>query len=276
MTAGGILTAMAAAGLRPHKDLDIPSDGKIHRYRVQGDKSGSTNGWAVLHGGVPAVGAFGSWKTGESHNWHGGDHQALTPAERAAMEQGRQAMREAYARERAEVQAQAAKKACRLWDRAKPATNAHAYLQRKQVNAYGLKQLGEMLLVPARDVAGTIHTLQFILQDGSKRFLTGGRIAGCYYAIGKPLDRLLICEGMATAATVYQATGFATAAAFSAGNLEAVARALRGKFPDLPLVLIADNDLATAGNPGLTKAQQAARAVRGFLAVPRLREAAGC
>lgn len=270
--ANTIEDAMASAGLRPHKPLDLPATGKIVRFRLEGDKSGSRNGWAVLHAGAVLFGAFGSWKTGESHTWSAATSKPLTAQERADMQRQHQAMRMAHAQEREAVQAEARAKAQKLWGRAKPATNAHPYLARKRINAYGLRQLRDMLLVPARDLDGTLHTLQFISADGSKRFLTGGRIAGCYFAIGKPIDSLLVAEGMATAATLYQATGRAVAACFSCGNMEAVARALRHKFPDLRLVMCADNDVGTVGNPGLTKAQAAAKAVGGYLAVPQFRE----
>ena len=180
-----------------------------------------------------------------------------------------QAMQQARAEEQAAVQEAARQRADKLWARAHPATNSHAYLQRKRVAAIGIRALRDMLLIPARDAAGNLHTLQFIGADGGKRFLTGGRIAGCYYAIGKPLDSLLLCEGYATGATLYAATGRAVAVAFNCGNLLAVARALRGKFPELRLIVCADNDFATPGNPGLTHARAAARAVGGFVAVPR-------
>ncbi|MHB8949182.1 MAG: toprim domain-containing protein [Rhodoferax sp.] len=269
---GTIQNAMAAAGLQPHKDLDLPTDGKIHRYRVTGDKSGSVNGWAVLHAGSSPFGAFGSWKTGESHTWQATRSTPITPAELAAQRKHRAQLNQALEIERETVQAAARDKAQRLWGRAKPATNAHPYLQRKQINAYGIKQLRDMLLIPARDVSGALQTLQFISADGSKRFLTGGRVNGCYCAIGKPIDSLLIAEGYATAATLFEATGQAVAACFSCGNMEAVARALRCKFPRLKLILCADNDAHTPGNPGLTKAREAARAIGGFLAVPKFRE----
>ena len=58
------------------------------------------------------------------------------------------------------------------------------------------------------------------------------------------------------------------AVCFHAGNLEPVARALRAKFPRMRLVVCADNDQATPGNPGVTQALAAARAVGGYLAVP--------
>lgn len=261
--------AMAAAGLEPAKQIDLHPDGKIHRYRVTGDKGGALNGWYVLHAAVVAFGAFGSWKTGESHTWHAAATKPLKPAERADIARRTQAMRQAQAAERQTLQAAAQAKALRMWRLAKPATHAHPYLARKRVNSHGLRQLREMLLVPARDHAGVLHTLQFILPDGSKRFLTGGRISGCYCAIGRVGDTLLLAEGFATAATLHQATGHASAACFSAGNLLAVAKVLRGKFPQLRLVLCADNDAHTPGNPGITKAREAARAVGGLLAFPR-------
>lgn len=268
MSTTTLYDAMAAAGLHPFKSLDLIGDGRLVRFRLQGDKPGSCNGWAVLHDGPAPFGAFGSWKTGESHTWRAASSKTMTAAQRGDLQKRRQAVQQAHAQERELVQTDARLKAQRLWGRAKPATNAHPYLQRKRINAYGLRQLRDMLLIPARDLNGTLHTLQFISADGTKRFLTGGRIVGCYFAIGKPNGSLLITEGIATACTLYEATGRAVAACFSCGNMEAVARALRSKFPNLKLILCADNDAHTPGNPGLTKAKEAAKAVGGYLAVP--------
>jgi putative DNA primase/helicase len=174
----------------------------------------------------------------------------------------------ARAAELATVQTYARQRAAKLWATARPATNAHAYLQRKAVHAYGIRQLRDVLVIPARDVHGELHTLQFIDADGGKRFLSGGRILGCYFAIGTPRDTLLLSEGLATGSTLHQATGAAVAVAFNCGNLLPVAKALRGKFPRMRLVVCADNDGHTPGNPGVTHARAAARAVGGFLAVP--------
>jgi putative DNA primase/helicase len=267
MTAS-ILDAMHAAGLAPHKALELREDGKLTRYRVQGDKAGSRNGWAVVYSHPIHSGAFGSWKTGATHTWRETTSKPQTPAERAELQRQLKAMRAARDAERDKVQAEARARAAKLWGRARPATNAHPYLQRKGVGAYGIRQMRELLLIPARDSNGALQTLQFIGEDGAKRFLSGGRIAGCYCPIGRPQDSLLICEGYATGATLYAATGRAVAVCFSAGNLQPVARALRMKFPRLRLILCADND-PTPGNPGLTHATQAARAVGGFVAVPR-------
>ena len=266
-----MLDAMQHAGLAPAKALDLIADGKLRRYRVAGDKAGSVNGWYVLHSGAILAGAFGSWKTSESHTWHQTSAKPPTPEERAALRRHLQAAGAARAAEQELVHQAARERAAKLWATARPANDAHPYLQRKGIKGFGVRQLNDMLVVPARDGAGTLHTLQFISADGNKRFLSGGRIAGCYCAIGRPGKAVLVAEGFATAATVFMATGEATATAFNAGNLPAVARALRAKFPNAKLVICADDDAGTPGNPGMAKATEAARAVRGFVAVPRFK-----
>lgn len=266
-----MLDAMRAAGLAPAKDLDLASDGRLRRYKVDGDKAGSNNGWAVYFGNA---GSFGSWRTGASHIWHEASTKPQTAAERAALQKQLYAARAARKAEEVRVQAAARVRGARLWAMAHPATNAHPYLQRKKIGAFGVRQLRDSLVVAARDVDGQLHSLQFISADGTKRFLTGGRIAGCYFAIGRPVDALLVCEGLATGSTLYQATGKAVAVAFNCANLLAVAKALRGKFKHMRLVICADNDAETPGNPGVTHAWAAARAVGGLVAFPQFQAVA--
>ena len=73
----------------------------------------------------------------------------------------------------------------------------------------------------------------------------------------------------ATAATIHEATGQPVAVCFDAGNLKPVAEALRAKFPDIKLIICADNDRFADGNPGVTKATAAAQAVGGLVVVPQ-------
>jgi putative DNA primase/helicase len=267
-----LLAAMRAAGIEPAGRFDLAADGKLVRYRVDGDKGGSRNGWAVLHdGGGRPWAVFGSWRTGEQHTWQARPEPGApreTAAQRAERERQARAARAQRDAEQERVRAEAQTKAERLWARARPAAADHPYALAKAIKPYGARRLRDMLLVPARDSTGRLHTLQFISPDGAKRFLTGGRIQGCYFSIGRPTDRLLLAEGFATACSLHEATGAAVAACFSAGNLLPVALALRAKFPRVPIVVCADNDIHTAGNPGVTAARAAARAVRGLLAVP--------
>ncbi len=68
--------------------------------------------------------------------------------------------------------------------------------------------------------------------------------------MGAPQEVLCIAEGYATGASIYEATGYAVAIAFTAGNLMAVARGLRTKFPDKRLILCADNDVRYSRQSG--------------------------
>lgn len=191
----------------------------------------------------------------------------MTPAERKAFGRRMDALRRQHDAQQRERQAEAATVAALRWAAALPAAS-HEYLCTKGVGAHGLRIDWPWLLVPIRDCNARLMSLQAIAADGTKRFVTGGRTKGGYHAIGKPADRLVICEGYATGATIHEASGHAVAIAFNSGNLLPVAKALRAKFPDLTLVLAADDDWKTPGNPGLTAATEAARAVRGLLAVP--------
>lgn len=267
------LCCLGDAGLAMHKPALIP-DGALHRYRVEGDKAGSNNGWYSLHLDAQPFGAFGSWKTGQSCTWTAGKPETMNEAERRALAARMAAAKLARDAEQAAVHAAARQRADYLLGKGKPEDGSHAYLVRKAVPAYGLKRLREQLVVPMRDADGALHSLQFIGTDGRKTFLSGGRKCGCYHAIGRPEQVLCIAEGYATSATIYQSTGYATAVAFDAGNILPVAKALRQKFPRLTLVIAADNDTETLGNPGLTAAQAAARAVGAVLAVPIFAEVA--
>lgn len=113
--------------------------------------------------------------------------------------------------------------------------------------------------------------------DRDKDFVTDGAKSGHFYSFGKPVAVdvqgeqravILVGEGYATLASAHAATGHACIVAFDAGNVPKVARVLRARFPHHALVFLADNDQWTDGNPGVTKAREAAAAVGGLVAVP--------
>ena len=192
----------------------------------------------------------------------------LSPAERQAFARRMDALRRQHDAEQKQRQAEAATASALRWAAAVPA-GGHPYLSAKGITAHGIRvEAGHSLLIPLRDAQGHLHSLQSVAPDGSKRFMPGGRTKGCYHAIGNPSGKLLIAEGYATAATLYEQTGHAVAVAFNSGNLLPVAQALRAKYPCLTLVLCADDDWQSEGNPGLTAASIAARSVGGLLAVP--------
>jgi putative DNA primase/helicase len=258
--------AMSNAGIEPLSE--IIADGALHRFTVAGDRARSDNGWYVLHTDDPAAGAFGCWKRGISEIWCSKVYQSMTQAEKTAYAAKMEAMKRQREEELKRKQAECRAWCVDTWKKAKEATNENPYLKRKGVNAFGLKSFNESLLVPVRNASGTFHGMQFIWPDGSKKFKTGTEFVGCYHAIGKPNGKILISEGYATGATLHEITGHAVAVAFNGGNLLSVAETLREKYPDIDIVICADDDRSTEGNPGLTKATEAAKAVNGLLAIP--------
>ena len=184
---GKFLSALADAGLSMHKSLTIVADGKLRRYRVADDKPGSTNGWYVLFQNMGVVaGSFGSWRTGEVHNWCSRDQNELSRAEKEALRLKYEELKRAREAEQERVWTAAAKKADYLWNLAKPAaagaanvgtddasTDVHQYLVTKSIKPFGVRRLKNGLVVAAGNAARKITTLQFIQPDGKKRFLTG-------------------------------------------------------------------------------------------------------
>jgi len=252
--------AMRLAGITPPDTLY--DDGKLHRFPTH-KKWRDKAGWYILHtDGIPA-GSFGDWRTGLHQSWCADIGRPLSNEERVEQQKKIGTMRQA--RKRAEENARTQAK--HLWNNATPASEQHPYLVKKGIKSYGLREHNGLLIIPIRDHDG-LQSLQFIGANGEKRFLCGGRVKGGYFTMGTPKDKLCLCEGYATGASIFAATGYAVAVVFSAGNLGTVAEWLRHKFPEHPLIICADDDHWTDGNPGLQKAREAAARVNGLLAVP--------
>jgi putative DNA primase/helicase len=252
----------------------IEADGKLRRFRAEGDKS--KNSWYVLFAGPPMAGAFGCWKRGINEEWHDRNGQ-LSQAE---WQRARQCLQEAKSeRERVERERRkrAGEVAARILKRAKPLFASHPYFTAKRVKAHGeAREYRGAIALPLRDTKGELHSLQFIGADGEKRFLTGGRVQGCFFTIGDKTDGpLVICEGYATGASIHQATSHAVICAMNCGNLLSVAKAARELWPQREIVIAADNDQWTETprkNPGLADATTAAKAFRARLAVPQFKD----
>ena len=261
----GFASAMRDAGLEPPASIEA---GQLHRFPAPGKSRSNRAAWCRLFPDG-AGGVFGDWSTGIFGSWQAKRDAPLTPAERAEFRRRVEEARRQAEAEREAIHAEAATRASSIWNAAQPAPADHAYLVRKGIKPSGARLHDGALVVQIR-CDGALVSLQFIAPDGSKKFLPGGRVAGGYFAIGTTQGAagLCIAEGFATAAGIHAATGHPVAVAFNCGNLLPVAQAMRGKFPDLPLIICADDDAGTDGNPGLTKAREAASAVGALLAVP--------
>ena len=251
---------------------EIIADGRIHRCNADG-KNGSGDAAYLLHlDGVPA-GGFQNWRDGQGwEDWHANIDRPLSSAEQARHRQRIEATKRERESEEAKRRTEARGRAARILGESKPARADHPYLKAKGVQAHGLSQHGDALVIPVRDASGELHSLQFIDADSTKQFLKGGMLRGCFFGIGEPNGTVCIAEGYATAASIFEATDHAVAVAFNAANMEPVAISVRTQFPDARLVLCADNDIHPDGKPntGVIAAERAARAVGGLVAVPVL------
>lgn len=251
---------MAADGIVTHEE--ILADGELHRFHVDGDSSGSLNGWYVLYNDVVPGGAYGCWKRGISKTWCSSAKINMTAEQWSAHINRLKLAREKQAIERQREQIQAQEIAKNIWSKAKPVESNHPYLIAKSIESYGLRiDDNNRLIIRLFGRDKKLYSLQFIDLNGEKLFLSGGLVSGNYYPIGsikKPTDKIYVGEGYATCATLHQVTGCAVACAFNCGNLLEVSKLMKEKFTEAEIIIAADNDLYTLGNPGITKAKQAA------------------
>lgn len=220
-------------------------------------------------GGSPArIGSLIKLAMDAGFRFEKSERKPVDPAEVARRAAEREA-RLAAEREQAAIdQAEAAETAARMWASAAPA--GHEYLDRKRVQILGARVLSGELLIPLRHGPGPLVGLQRIQADGTKLFLRGTPMAGAYTVIGKPARGgvVVIGEGWATCASIHLATGYCCVVAFNAGNLKHVAAKIRAAMPDAEMIIAADDDAFTDGNPGVRAANAAAAEVGGTVVLP--------
>jgi phage/plasmid primase-like uncharacterized protein len=215
--------------------------------------------------------------TGEHKIFFANSYSASTPEERQYQQKRRQLVQEHHRQELEKLHAECRDRSKSILEiQATPAPDDFDYLIRKQVKACGFMMHQNRLVLPVLDTDDTLHGLHFISSDGIKRFEPGTAVAGHFaYILGDSSKPFCICEGFATAATIHQATGATVFIAFSCGNLKAVCQAVRAKMPDKQIIVCADNDRFTTGNPGLTHATEAASVIGALLAVPTFKSDTG-
>lgn len=256
---------MATAGMVVNEP--IIADGVLHRVYVDGDRSGTQNGAYILHVDSHSAGYYEHFPQGLKATWRFG--AAVRKPLSLAMRRQIEAERKRRQKERWQRQQETAEKARWIWQNAKPVfeTQQHPYLKRKRVKPYGIRSGRGSLIVPFFDDTGQLVNLQFIDAEGNKRFMAGGRKKGSFSPIGEAAgaERLLICEGWATGASLHEALGVTVLVAADAGNLEQVALAVRRLYPAAEIVIAGDNDESGVGQ---LAAKKAALAVGGKYLIP--------
>lgn len=230
------------------------------------DNRAAKSTWKSLKPGSFSIGTV--WKLARQNGWQ--PAKPYTPPsveEQARRKAESEARRQAAEQERQQTQQRVKGTAQKIWNSSRPASLSHPYLAAKGITnpdaIAGLRQNkykdNDNLIIPVL-YENEIVNLQSINQDGGKRFLAGGQVQGAYAFIGKADDvekvGVVMAEGYATAASIYEATGKPVIIAFDAGNMVAVAERLAQKLPqNVPVVIAVDND---ASQTGIKKARQAA------------------
>jgi len=275
-----VLSQLTAAGLVVQQ-LEV---GKLRRCRVEGDKE--KRGWYHLHemrlanGDDLIVGSYGVWRGAENNatkveikkNDLSAEQRESLRKRLAEDKRLAEIARKADA-ERAAAQASAAWKKC--------TEQGHCdYLDRKGIGAHGVRfSPSGAMVVPMLDVNGKIHGLQVIrgkAKVGDRRALDkefwprGLTMKGKFHLLGMAASSqvILVAEGYATAASLFEATGLPVAVAYSANNLAPVASALHGRYKTARILICADDDCFSEGNPGITAASAAAMEVGGAFVAP--------
>jgi putative DNA primase/helicase len=276
-----VLDQLRSAGLIVER-LEVGTPRPV-RCKVEGDRE--KRGWYSLHelqapgGDLLIVGSFGVWRGNDN------TAQKIELRKREISQEQRDALRKRLAEDKRRADEQRRREAARAADTAAKAWAALSedgdadYLAAKHVGAYGLRftKHGSAVL-PLLDTAGRIHGLQFLrtaaqakeARRPAKEFWPTGLVKkGHFHLIGSPDWCVLVAEGYATAASLHMATGKPVAVAFDAGNLLPVAEALRKRYPRTKILICADDDAFSEGNPGITSASAAAMAVHGAWVAPQ-------
>lgn len=253
-------------------------NGETQRIAVTGDDRGEKAGFYVAYLDGHPAGYVRNNRSGEEAKWKSKGY-SLTDEEKARLTaEAATKLEQRRLDELATQEATATRLAAQV-AQLLPADGT-PYQRAKGISSFDgvlMDDAGKTTYIPAFDADGKLWTVQYIQEDGTKRFARDSRKEGCFHPVGgfAALDEapaVVISEGYATAATAAEALQFATVAAFDSGNLKAVAQALHERYPDKPILIAGDNDLALTYqlgvNPGRDKAEEAARAVGGQWCVP--------
>lgn len=262
-----VVTQMLAAGLdSPPTPLSL--DGRVVRFGPKQAHWYRLREMRTHTGRHVVVGSFGNWRGQERHrvdvDWAG-----IGEEERAELQQRREAAEVAARAARNAESVRAAMSAAELWHEGRR-DGRSAYLERKLVTPEACRFMEDgSILVPLLRYDAPRHdalrAVQRIWPDGTKRFTRGFEKPRCSLRLGLVAagDPIIVCEGYATGLSLRMACSrrLAVFVALDAGNLVHVAQMLRELHPGNPLLIAADDDYRTAGNPGRKKAWEAARAV---------------
>ena len=243
----------------------LVSDGSVGRAYMEVEGKRKLTGWYQLwlNQSVP-YGRCGDYRldhVNPTAQWrpNNGARYEMTEDQKAEIKR----LQEEAKIEQLNKQTKAAKIAQSIWEKSIPCEK-HPYLERKQVLSHGLRQHEDgRLIIPLLDAQLEIVGLEYIDDDGGKKFLTGSKKKGSFFILGQHMlqDAKVInyAEGYATAASYFQDMAQPVVVCFDAGNLKPVGETISDYFPNAKHVFIADQDESRTGEVKAVEASQAVR-----------------
>ena len=224
--------------------------GQFARFSTNNDPSDDA-GWCKLFPDASGA-AFGCHRSNKSFVWQQRDGESSTPTaeERKVLRRRLEKSRRDAEAEREAGYLAARQTAKRLWAESGDLDQSHRYVVRKGITAIAaLQAKNNSIVVPIYDCDDELQTLQFITEDGEKRFMPKGKVSDGRLLFGMIQDGLplILCEGWATGCSIHHATAITTVVAFAGNNLAKVARKLRERYPNTLIIVAADLDLHGAG-----------------------------
>lgn len=259
----------------PLDDVEVIPDGQWHSFNDPAKSDSNLHARYILSEDPFWSGAVGTHSGGwTSTSWKPeGSFKKLTPTQRQELQKKREQLRSTKDKR----YNQTAIEARNRYNRGIKPSPSHPYLINKGIiEPSGIRQLGDDLLIPIYDSKMEIQTLQTICPDGSKKLFSGRKKKGGFHIVGDWTQnlKLYVAEGWATATTVHELTGEPCACVVDCGNIDSAIVSLKDLLsPNWELCIAADNDWETAGNPGLTKAAEAALKHKTKLWYPTFTEA---
>ena len=165
-----------SVGIEPLGTVNFTFDGSLHRFKVNGDKHGEETGWYVLHlDGWPA-GTVGDWRKGIRENWKF-DIEKLPDKNRKFfnnVEIKKSIERRKKLDNELEEKFNTKADRTRIYFETLPIADiTFPYLQKKDILPLGgIRYCKEKnaLAVPLYNINGIFRSLQWIYEDGTKRF----------------------------------------------------------------------------------------------------------
>ncbi len=271
---------LRAAGCLVTGDHPI-MDGSKQRIRTNDDKKKETAGFYFAYLDGHPAGYIKNNRTGEEIKWKSKGY-ILSSEEKASLKAETANKLAEREKKQIEVLNNSAKRIAKQLNNLVPVLFDHPtqYMLSKGINTHKgvyTDEKSRTTFIPAYNAHGKLRTMQYISYTGVKRFAKNSQKEGSFHVIGgqdalKDAPAIVIGEGYATMATITEDLGYGTVAAFDAGNLIHVAKALKEQYPEKPIIIAGDDDrhlvMMQGVNPGKEKAIAAAAEVDGDVIFP--------